>query len=139
MVIYRSGLVGVATGNDEIKFSSRGSGSVRSISFMHTERLVPVDEPPDDEEEEGELRSAQTQEISNIKSTEGAEEVPSNKETDVASSAEAVESDEVHVCSVSKQWWLITLHACARGNTISSVIIVVVDTKITKSGDLSEL
>lgn len=45
----RSGLVGVATGQDEIKFSSKAGGSVRSISFMHTERLVPVDEPPDDD------------------------------------------------------------------------------------------
>ena len=39
----------MASGREEIKYSSKASGSVRSISFMHTERLVPVDEAPDDE------------------------------------------------------------------------------------------
>ena len=32
---------------NEVKFSSKASGSVRSISFMHTERLVPVDDSAD--------------------------------------------------------------------------------------------
>jgi hypothetical protein len=95
MVVYRSGLVGVATGNKEIKFSGRGSGSVRSISFLHTERLVPVDEPPDNGDED----RGQTQETSNMDSTESAGETQSDK--DVTSSAEAVESDEV--CSINKK------------------------------------
>lgn len=91
MVINRSGLVGVVTGNKEIKFSSRGGRSVRSISFLHTERLVPVDEPPDSGDEDGE----QTQETSNMESTESAGGTPSDKDLNVASSTEAVESDEV--------------------------------------------
>ena len=93
MVIYRAGLVGVATGHKEIKFSSRGRGSVRSISFMHTERLVPVEEPPDDDgNEDGGLQPTQTQDTSNMKSTV---ETQSNRDPNVASSTEAVESDEV--------------------------------------------
>ena len=96
MVINRSGLVGVATGNKEIKFSSSGGGSVRSISFLHTERLVPVDEPPDSGDEDGE--QTQAQETSNMESTESAGGTPNDKDLNVASSTEVVESDEVCIC-----------------------------------------
>ena len=95
VVIYRSGLVGVAIGSNEIKFSSRGSGSVRSISFMHTERLVPVEEPPDDSDVDGRLQPTQTQEMSNMEFTEGAGEAKSNRDLNVTSSTEEGESNEV--------------------------------------------
>lgn len=100
----RSGLVGVATGKDEIKFSSRGSGSVRSISFMHTERLVPVEEPPDDGHEDGRLQPTQTQQnVSNTESTKSGEEAQSTSDQNITSTTEVDESTEVctYVLSVS--------------------------------------
>ena len=57
----------MATGQDEIKFSSKAGGSVRSISFMHTERLIPVEETLDDD---GEPQPPQTQ----MQSTESVRE-----------------------------------------------------------------
>ena len=67
---------------------------MRSISFMHTERLVPVEEPPDDED--GRLQPTQTQQnVSNTESTESVGEAQSTGDQNVTSSTEAGESTEV--------------------------------------------
>ena len=91
-VYCRSGLVGVATGHDEIKFSSKAGGSVRSISFMHTERLVPVEEP--DDGSVGVPQPPQTQ-ISNMQPTEGVREAQNSSDKNVSDSTEADENPEV--------------------------------------------
>ena len=75
----RSSLVGVATGQEEIKYSSKARGSVRNITFMYTERLVPVDEPPGGDDDVPQPPVPEDQ-GSTVKSAEGLESNPPEDE-----------------------------------------------------------
>lgn len=83
----------MASGQDEVKFASKAGGSVRSISFLHTERLVPVEEPPLDEEETAEPSKNQT---SAKQPGEGLKEEQGSGEKEVTKEPEENGNVEVH-------------------------------------------
>ena len=99
MTDYRSVIVGVETGHgrEEIKISSKACGSVSSICFMHTERLIPVDEPRrKDIDENGESQPSLIP-TSNIESTERVGESQSTSDPNAACNIEIEEKSEVNM------------------------------------------
>lgn len=90
---HRSSLVGVASAGNEIKFSGKAGGSIRSISFMHTERLIPVDDGDSED-----TAQPHPQQVSGEQEAGEDQQQQSREEIQ-----DEVEEESVEVCNVHVQ------------------------------------